>query len=436
MLLRLKLGRNHNAGYLQEGKDNTLKGTRRRALLRTGKTFLITAIVLGGSAAVLFAVFKHYGSDPAVFLAEMKAVFGSMSENISKMEDDSFVPEEVLPFETPVITLTDVADNWEQSCVAYDKNHMPVIFCYGKDLGGALAMPCNFAEDEPLQKVGIYTGNKWDIRDITKHAIYEPLTKTITIAEAYLQTLVEGEYCLILNDGARYLPLVVTEQTTFNSTQRGLAAVGNENNWIVNDLEQPQDMILSFYNLGDNTIRNLFLLTRPNPFGDPVAVPLDEAYYTIAEDGRSVTILQNFLQMQSIGTFADFRVRLANGDILDTAPIHIGTVQGEVTGLMEIQGSNSYSLSKGENYTAQYQFYTSGTLDYFMVTTDSGVTLADQSLSNAGSPYIDLETQTITLPGELLQEKLTPGEGFNVYLAYVSERNQYIGITHRVDVTR
>lgn len=84
MRLRLKMGWNHNLEYLREGQDFSLKAKRIRSAKDFAIKLLVTALVLGLSALVLYAAFRYYSSDTdtSTILEELRELFGSIPDNL------------------------------------------------------------------------------------------------------------------------------------------------------------------------------------------------------------------------------------------------------------------------------------------------------------------------------------------------------------------
>lgn len=84
MRQRLKLGRNMNVGYLQEGVDGSLKAVRRRSAVHLLKNILSLVLFLGITAAILVGSIRYLGGDENALLAEFKDLMSGMSESISE----------------------------------------------------------------------------------------------------------------------------------------------------------------------------------------------------------------------------------------------------------------------------------------------------------------------------------------------------------------
>lgn len=207
MLQRLKLGRNLNVGYLQQGVDSTLKAVRRRSRIQLIKNILSLVLFLGISAAVLAGTIRYLGGSEASFMAQMNGIFHDVST-----EDPISLPEETRPVNIPLQTLTETGTPWEGRCIGYDGTGAPMVSCYTQDAGGSLTVPYCFPEGGQLHSAEVYFGNIWDIRNITQHVRYDDAAQAVVIAEAYLQSLSPGEYFILLNNAAHYIPLVVQER--------------------------------------------------------------------------------------------------------------------------------------------------------------------------------------------------------------------------------
>ena len=206
MRLRLKLGLNHNLGYLQDGVDSSLKARRRRSVLQMVKNVLSLVLFLGLSAAVLVATVRYFGGDEASLMQDLKELFGDVVDIATPAEDS-------LPGNTPLLTLTEVDTPWEGACIAYDNTGAPWVSCYQQDLGGSLSVPFVFPEGEQFRTASVYFGNVWDVRVITKHVSYDSTAQAVVIAEDYLMRLEPGEYFILLNGDNHYIPLLVRGST-------------------------------------------------------------------------------------------------------------------------------------------------------------------------------------------------------------------------------
>lgn len=423
MYLRLILKLRHNVEYLKPEEAPATIGMKIKRILGIILSIILRILVVAllvVTILICVGLFKS-GFDPNFFStlpAQWEQLMGSFSFSQEDTNHTNLPTEEVSPFETPVISLTEEYTPWENKCVAYDETGAPVVFCYSKDRGGELYAPCGIGAEGTLDSAGLYSGDQLNIPSITQHVTYLPQTQTLVVAGEYLMSLEPGEYFIIINNDS-YLPLLISETHTFNSTQRGLAARGNETGWIINDLENLQDITLSFYNLGDNPIR---ALTEIVPLSNTVKqTPMESQLYTISPDGSSVTISSNYWAQQEVGTYVGFRVHLANGDILDTGLTNVCTVEGDFTGLMEIIGEMTYSLCYSDYYSVQCQFALPGTLTHLTVSTDSQPNLIEDDLTGT---YYDPESGTITLPADVLKPHLDVGDYFHVQISYTTAHGQ------------
>lgn len=208
MRQRLRLGMNLNVGYLKEGVDSSLKATRRRNLLHMAKSILSLVLLLGIAAAIFIGGARYFGKDEASLLADLKEIFGDMSENLSA-EGALSETEETTPANVPLQILSETGTPWEGCCIAYDDAGAPMVSCYVQDQGGSLTVPFSFPEGQQLRSASVYFGNVWDVRVITKNVSYDGAAQAVVIAEDYLQGLEPSEYFIILNNGDYYIPLLV-----------------------------------------------------------------------------------------------------------------------------------------------------------------------------------------------------------------------------------
>lgn len=432
MRLRLKLGMQAKVEYLKPDQAPPSTVKKILTLLRTGIKLLWRLLILAVFALSIFVMFILFktSTDPGYQpeLPESISVLADKLQNLMNQLNasaEAYVPEEAAPKKPPVMTLTAEGTRWEKNCILYDEYHQPVIFCYGKDMGGSLFIPHYREEGQKIHKAAVYTGNQWDLRSVKKHVSHIPETQTLVISEAYLMSLEPGEYFIILDD-SQYIPILVSEQTDYDTPQRGIAAQGNRNGWIVNDLENLQDITLSFYNLGNNAItgvsetRQLYMLPKPTE------TELDSTACSIADNGHSITLLTEYLKQQKPGSYFDLKLTLSSGDTLEVTWPHIGTVQGDFDGLMQITGSDTYSLSKGGDLVLSYFFGLQGVLENLTVSSDSAQNFIEENnLSGLTSDYIDFDNQTLTIPEELLKSSLVQGEDFHVGIGYATAFAQF-----------
>lgn len=438
MLLRLRLGLRHNVEYRKPEEAPPTVGAKIKNVLLAVITVIWKVFILALLIACILlciTLFKA-STDPSAYDALPTSLAELMADVKSMVNTEMSVSyEEVSPFETPTMTLTEEGTRWENGCVAYDEKGAPVIFCYGKDIGGDLKVPCEFGTNGQVTSASLYTGNTSNMKWITPQVSYLADTQTAVVSGEYLMSLEPGEYFIILNN-TNYLPILITEETTFNSTQRGIAACGGENNWIINDLQDPQDITLSFYNLGDNPIRSLTELSPLTMSQNPAEFAVDPAFYEISPDGYSVTIKQEYWEQQEAGAYVGFQVRLTNGDKVDTGYTYVGTVDGDFTGLLEITGSETYSNSKGGDFTVQYEFGLPGMIMNLHVHSDSQSDIINEdSLMDMASNYIDFDNFTITIPADELKPYLTVNEYFYIGIGYSTGHGQNAYTTFAVKVT-
>lgn len=440
MLLRLTLRMHHNTEYLKPEEAPLTTGAKLKRALAATISIVWKLFLLSLFAALLLGMYLFFASysHPEILdkLPEGAAQFFTGIQSMSQSSASEELPvEEVSPFQTPEMTLSIADTKWEHNPAVVTETGDPVIFCYSKTQGGDLRLPYHLNGEKTIGSAGLFTGNKWDVRKITKHITCLPQTNTLLVAESYLQSLEPGDYYIILNDDS-YLPLIVSDITQYNSTQRGLAAAGNENSWIINDLTDPQDITLSFYNLGDNPIRSVFQIQRIAMIPNPIETAIDPQYFTISPDGSSVTLHADYLAQQPVGFCMGLKVRLANGDNLDTGYTYIGTAEDGFTGMLEIHGDDTYSLSKGKDYVAEFHFGLPGAPMSLSVSLDGQEPILQDDLTDLISDFADLETGIITIPEDLLKENLTKGDFFNIGISYSNSHSQMAYTNLRVEVKK
>jgi len=442
MLLRMNLRLRHSEEYLKPVAAPPTIGQKIKNGLLTAIKILWRLFILALFAAAVWIIYilfqsstnpaalDHLPADLVELLTQTQSIVGT---DFSQKPE---IPvEEVSPFQTPVLELSIAGTKWEGNSIVNDSAGNPVVFCYSKDIGGDLHVPYYCNGETTVHSAGLFNGNKSDVRKFTKYVSCLPQTNTLVISEEYLMSREPGEYYIILDD-YHYLPLIVSETTTFNSTQPGFAGQGNEFGWIINDLDDPQDITLYFYNLGDNPIRSLSQTQQLVMTPEPTITPMEEQYYTISPDGYSVTIHADYLAMQEVGYQVGFQVRLANGDTVDTGYTYIGTAQSGFTGLMEFQGEDTYSLSKGKDYTVFYTFGLSGGAMFMNVSVDGQSPFIEENLSDFLSDYVDLDNGIITLPEEILKKNLSKGDTFRIGISYNNHYGQMAFASFPVEVIK
>lgn len=375
---------------------------------------LILIAVLAASGYILY----DYSQNP-----EKYDSFAQMFQD-KLTGKDQIVIEEVSPFVTPVMTLPMVNSQYTDSTFephAEFEPTKPIILCYGKDMGGNLYVPmADYCLDVKNHRLLI--GPDFHEVDISQYACYNGDYRRIEVKEELLMTLEAGEYYIasdFLGENGEYYPalsaLILEEETTFNSTERGFVAYGDEYAWIVNNLDDPKDLSFTFYNLGDNPIRAL--LFDSDTGGGYLTKDVDPEDYFINERGDTVTLKQEFLSRLPVNTTKKFAVRLANGDTLDMGWTVIGTIGNDSLHRLTISGPETYSLSQGGDYVATYEPNDCTRIHFFFFhhypTDREGVELIKETLRGEDiSAYLDMETQTITIPAEIMKD-LIPNNGLH-----------------------
>lgn len=373
-------------------------------------------------------ILYDYNKDPAKYDA-----FAQKFEDKITGEDQ-VIKELVNPFVTPEMTLTLNGSPYEG--ITFEPHYefkpsKPIIMCYGKNMGGNLYVPIpDYCPD--MRNPKLYSGPELPVEDISEYSTFDAYHRCFEIEEELLLSLNAGEYYIIAefadNDSADYyeaaIALILEEETTFNSTDRGQIPYYDYYCWIYNDLENPKEITFTFYNLGDNTIRALLFDSERG--GAYLTEDMDPADYRINEQGNVVTLTQDFLSRQPANSVKRFAVRLANGEKLDMGFTHVCTIKGDSLHPMTLDGPETYSLSAGGDYVATFvpndctQYY-SCSMKYFPSDT-TGSELFNESLKgrDAGE-YIDTVTQTITLPAAFMQN-LTPNNGvYEIQISYFIE---------------
>lgn len=379
---------------------------------------LVLIAMLGGSGYIMYDYMEH---------PEKYDEFSKMFQD--KITGKDKIPvEEVSPFVTPEMTFT--LENSPYAGEAYVAHEdyepdKPFIMCYGKDMGGNVYVPRNF---HVYQSASLYMGPDVPEQDITEYVSQNVELNYIEVQEELLMSLDAGEYYIVIEfmteEGDLYpalIPLIVEEETTFNSTQRGVVIYGDQYFCVTNDLENPKEISFTFYNLGDNPIRALVL---PSEIGDGhLYTEADTDDYYINERGDTVTLKTEYLQSLTVNTKNRYAVRLANGEVLTMEWMEVCTVRGDSLKRLVISGPDTYSLSEGGDYVATYELnlcdsiYSYG-LDHFPMDRP-GFNLFDETLRGEDiGMYLDMDTQTITIPEEIMKQ-IPPNDGNTfIYMGY------------------
>lgn len=375
-------------------------------------TLLIIAL-LAGSGYVLYDYYQHpvkYDTFAQLFKDKVTG-------------RDQITIEEVSPFVTPEMTLT--LENSAFTGMTFEPHAdfeptKPVIMCYGKDMGGNLYVPIpDYCQD--FQALKLYGGPGRSVQNIEEYVSFDVGYRQLEVSEELLMSLEAGDYYIISDctpNGATEAhkvatALILEEETTFNSTERGFVTYGDEFAWIVNDLEKPRDIDFVFYNLGDNPIRTL--LYDSDSGGAYLIKDVEPENYVINERGNVVTLKAEYLARLPVNTTKKFAVRLANGDQLDMGWTVVGTVRGDSLHRMTMSGPDTYSLSRGGDFVVTYEpndcesihtFF----MDYFPSDRVGGELIKEVLRGEDTGEYLDMATQTITIPEEFMKT-LTPDDG-------------------------
>lgn len=430
MLLRLRLKRQHNVHYLKPEEAPPTTAAKVKQGLKKAVSIVWKTLILALFAAFLLVFFLLFSQSTNTDVLEKlppaaKEALTQLQSMLSSQipSEPAFTPEEVSPFGDFGFSLTAEGASWAENCIAQDDAGNPIVFHYCKDMGGPLHVPYYIEAGQKLRSAGLYAGNIWNVAYMTPHVSYLSETGTLVVAEDFLMGLEPGEYCIVLDEHC-YFPLVIFQEHTVNSRQRGFAGSGNQVGWIVNDLDAVNEITLYFYNLGDNPIRELReIKPLANMMQQPES-PMDPLLYTVSQDGCAVTLHTDYLAGQQAGSYVTFRVRLANGDTVDMGNVNVGTVQGSYTGLIEYTGNPSHSLSSGGDYVLSYTFPDGGAPMYLFVSDGSGENFLEDDLSDLMSEYVDLDSGTVTLPQALLKEHLSPGDSFHIGISYITAHGQ------------
>ena len=377
--------------------------------------FLVILALLGGSA--------YFTCDYMQNPAEYDALVTKLQD---KMTGGDQVPiEEVSPGKT--VTLSRSLENsglpytpylcspWE-----FFGNQDPLVLCYGKDIGGDLPIPVvkNAAYTLELRRLQIRMPNN-AMTDVTAFTEPQYENSCILLQQQALRDLPEGEYFLL----ADYLTsegetqyysygLMLTEQTTFNSDQRGLLNIATEGNWIMNDLEDPSDITFTLINPGDDPVR---AVTEGNS-------PIDPANYTISPRGDQVTLKKEYLSTSRLGSMSVYGFRLASGETLSMREEMVATVKGDSIERLTYQGENTYSHRAGGDFRVPFD---PGDASRIMMVKladfgiDDGLIFEDRLPKGQGSAHIDVENMVVIIPGDEMQALIPQKAPYCITVGYL-----------------
>lgn len=337
--------------------------------------------------------------------------------------------EEVSPFVTPEMTLT--LENTPYSAESWvfsdELDHSkPIIMCYGKDMGGNIYVPRNY---HTLQTASLYVGPGVPEQDITEYVTQNFDYKCIEISEELLMSLDAGEYyivCYFITEEGEgpypaLIPLILEEETTFNSEQRGYVNYSDEYGWYLNDLYDVKDITFTFYNLGDNPIKAFAEVVQVGIRKDYIRLDPDD--YEINERGDTVTLKKEYLKHRKVNSTSEYAAILTNGDKLGMNYNVVGTVKGDSLQRLTITGPETYSRSAGGDYVATFELnmcdsiYSVGFSHFFY---EGGENVIFDERDGAGDigKYLNLSDCTITIPEEIMQT-IEPNSGnSDIHIGY------------------
>ena len=131
-------------------------------------------ILLAVSAGVIYGIYDYYTGGAEKYdklFTQAKFWVMNMKNKITGEETVELVLEEVSPSKLPVMTLSLEGTSREEtddnrSSVAYDEENRPIIFVYGKDIGGDLYFPYKLSYDERIEAAWLFTGNEEDMLEL------------------------------------------------------------------------------------------------------------------------------------------------------------------------------------------------------------------------------------------------------------------------------
>lgn len=407
--------------------------------------FLEIVLLFAISAGVIYGVYDyHTGGAEKYEKMYTQAVLWlvNVKNTITGEESAELTLEEVSPSKTPIFNLSLEGSGREdldgnRNCVAYDTENKPVIFVYGKDIGGNLYFCYGLWSGERLDKAWLFTGDAANMTDITEHVSWNQVSGVGIVSEEFMMSLEPGEYCIFLDPvneegegtGAHYVPLIVEEQTTYISTQQGFAGSGGEGNFIYNNLQNVQPILVPFYNLGDDRILMIKELVEGMP-GQIMERSIDSSLYEILPAGNAIILSEEYLSGFSPNEMRRYKVLLSSGKSLDVGYTRFFTIDGEPDWL-SVTGPDIYDLSEGGDFVLN--IHKGWAMSYhcvsiwFLNPDDSNVLLIENLSEdfNGDNPLLNEEQDQIVIPASVMQS-LNVDSSYNLVLAYTFPGNGFI----------
>lgn len=224
-----------------------------------------------------------------------------------------------------------------------------VAYNYVKSVGGDLYLPIRWEYEE----TALWKPAGQEDVDITSEVTYNWDLREVMVSESFLQEQAEGEYCLYMKDkydgSYRCYPILIQETAKVNSTNYGAITYGDNMGNVLFHVGQPEDIVIKFYNLGDNVIKDLW--QKEN-----IAVAVDREGYDISESGNVLTLKKEYLLETKPVDKKIYEIGFANGEtfVLEEMPIWI--VRKDGLKFPEIQVEPVYSKSAGGDFRIKLSY--------------------------------------------------------------------------------
>ena len=400
-------------------------------------------ILLAVSAGVIYGIYDYYTGGAEKYdklFTQAKFWVMNMKNKITGEETVELVLEEVSPSKLPEMTLSlegtsrdDVDGNHNN--VVYDEEDRRVIFVYGKDIGGDLYFPYKLSYDERIEAAWLFTGNEEDMLDVTEYVTHDAVSGAGIVSQDFLMGLEPGEYYIFLDPvneqgdgvGAHCVPLIIEEQTTYISTQRGFAGTSPFSDFLFNDLQSVHRITLPFYNLGDDRIVMLKEVIDGLP-GQSTEHSLSSSDYEINSVGNAVTLTEEYLSGFSVNEMRRFKVVLSSGNSLDIGYHRLFTIDGDPDWL-SASGADVYDQSEGGDFVLD--IHKGWAQKYHCVSIWGDDLIVEELTDNNGgdNPLLDEEHDQIVIP-ESIMKSLDSDYGYNLVLAYVYPGTGFINYNY------
>ena len=398
--------------------------------------FCVVLALIGVTAGICYVCYDYYSGGAEKYdKLYTQAIFWvtNLKNKITGEETVELKIEEVSPSRTPVMILglenSDRADmDGNRNCVFYDEEGNPIIFVYGKDIGGDLYFPYGLYAGDRVEKARLFTGNMEDMPDITEFFSWDRTSGFGMISEEFLLGLEPGEYYIFLDPvneqgdgcGAHYVPLIVEAQTTYISTQQGFSGEIGDLGFIYNDLQNVQQIVLPFYNLGDSRIIMVKELIDGMP-GQVMEKDMSTSDYEILPGGNAVVLKEEYLSSFSANDLRRYQVMLSSGKTLDVGYTRFFTIDGEPDWL-SLSGPDVYDMSEGGDFVLDIS--KGWAMGYHCVTiwdisAPPNIRVVEHLTEdyNGDNPFIDEEKNQVVITESFMQS-LKADNPYNLVFAY------------------